>query len=431
MPICVECPRCQRQAVFADNDAGLAVACLGCGQHLRVPAAAPKPVAAVRHLSPDEPPPLFANTPAHLLAAPASQPEVHPTPPAPARKPSRPLRPAGPRPRWRTYGLLLALLGSSALLIGWLRHRSGHPDLQSVSSTPPAASRPSTQPVAKAIASKARATPTTAPVVKPRDPILASSSGGQRAVSVVLPPLPTYTPASAPVGFIGFERLEIDGRFHVDSYDASTETYAGENAHGAALLLSNGPIRLSDSGDVQGDVRSASGSVIKPSHHRRISGETTPLARRLYAAPVALSPYAHDSANASLPREFFKQGNLNLSGAHHLSLRPGVYYLNDVTIDSAATLHLQGPTTLLISGRLNVVGNIETPASRPAHCRIRVTGNKPVTITHKNTLFVDLYAPASNIDISGNGDVYGSVVGRTLHVTGDRPLHFDESLLVH
>jgi hypothetical protein len=171
--------------------------------------------------------------------------------------------------------------------------------------------------------------------------------------------------------------------------------------------------------------------VIKPSHHRRISGETAPLARRLYAAPVALTPYAHDSANASLPSEFFKGGNLNLTGHHRLSLRPGVYYLNDVTIDSAATLHLQGPTTLLISGRLNVVGNIETPASRPAHCRIRVTGDKPVTITHKNTLFVDLYAPASNIDISGNGDVYGSVVGRPLRVTGDRPLHFDESLLVH
>jgi hypothetical protein len=217
-----------------------------------VPAAAPKAVPAVKNLSPDEPPPLFANTPAHLLATAAPQAEVHPTPP-PARKPSRPLRPAGPRPRWRTFGLLFVLLGSMALLIGWLRQHPGAPTARSISSNAPAASRPSTHPVTLATSPKTRAAPATAPLVKPRQPVLASASGQQDAVAqaVVVPPLPTYTPVAAPVGFIGFDRVEIGGRFHIDSYDASTETYAGENAHGAALLLSNGPIHLSDTGDVQ------------------------------------------------------------------------------------------------------------------------------------------------------------------------------------
>lgn len=431
MPIRVECPRCQRQAFFADNDAGLAVACLGCGQHLRVPAQPPKAAPVVKTLSPDEPPPLFANTPAHLLVTPAQQSEAPATPPAPARKPSRPLRPAGPRPRWRTFGLLFALLGSSTLLIQWWRHRPAHSSAGTVVSVQPAASRPSTQHSPVMVASKSPAAPATAPRVKPKDPVLASASAPQKTVApqVVAAPLPTYTPAAAPVGFIGFERVEINGHFHVDSYDASTETYAPENAHGAALLLSNGPIQLSDSGDVQGDVRSANGSVVQKTHHRHVTGQTAPLHHRLRAAPIALDPYAHDSANEALPVKFFKNGNLVLGGNQHLSLPPGVYYLNDVTIDAPATLHLEGTTTLLVSGHLNVTGTIETPASRPANCHIRVTGQQPVSITHDNTLYLDLYAPASDIQISGNGDVYGSVVGKTLRVSGRRPLHFDESLL--
>jgi hypothetical protein len=433
MPIRVECPRCQRQAFFADNDAGLAVACLGCGQHLRVPAAAPRPAPVIKSLSPDEPPPLFANTPAHLLATPPQQSEAPATPPPAARKPSRPLRPAGPRPHWRAFGLLFLLLGSATLLIQWLRHRPTRAIAPRIASVQPAASRPSLNSTPRAVASKTPAAPATAPVGRSKRPVLASSASPQAAVApVVVPvPLPTYTPAAAPVGFIGFERVEIGGRFHVDSYDASTETYAPENAHGAALLLSNGPIRLGDSGDVQGDVRSADGSVVQTTHHRHVTGQTAPLHHRLRAAPVALNPYAHDSANDALPAKLFKNGNLVLSRNQHLSLPPGVYYLNDLTIQAPATLHLQGATTLLISGRLNVTGTIETPASRPANCHIRVTGAQPVSITHDNTLYLDLYAPASHIDISGNGDVYGSVVGKTLRVSGKRPLHFDESLLPH
>jgi hypothetical protein len=325
-------------------------------------------------------------------------------------------------------GVLFFLLCSTAALIVWLRHR---PAASARSSPPLATSKPSTRPATLAVAAGKRSLqPATAPAVQAANPSLVSKAPHAAVAPVILPPpLPTYTPASAPVGFIGFERVELKGHFHVDSYDASTETYAPENAHGAALLLSNGPIQLGDSGDVQGDVRSANGSVVETTHHRHVSGQTSPLHHRLRALPIALDPYAHDSSNGRLPAGFFKNGNLHLHNAEHLSLPPGVYYLNDVTIDAPATLHLQGATTLLISGRLNVTGTIETPASRPANCHIRVTGRQPVSITHDNTLYLDLYAPASDIDISGKGDVYGSVVGKTLRVSGKRPLHFDESLL--
>ena len=82
MPIRVECTRCRDVTHFADNDAGLAVACLACGQHLRVPHL-PKPQAAVRPIAlPDEPPPLFANLKhdPDVIAAPVQHAQASPRP---------------------------------------------------------------------------------------------------------------------------------------------------------------------------------------------------------------------------------------------------------------------------------------------------------------------------------------------------------------
>jgi hypothetical protein len=265
--------------------------------------------------------------------------------------------------------------------------------------------------------------PAVIPQQQPTDtPILAS------AVSTSI--TRHYTPPTAPVGFIGFDRIDLTGHLQIDSYDAATGPYTPDTARAAAPLLSNGPIRLQGEGNIRGQIHSADALPVKIPKRLQVTGSTDPLPIRLPAPPVTLDPFAQDSANAALPREFYKAGNLTLWGAHQLTLPRGVYYLNDVNIDSPATLRLQGPVTLLISGRLTIAGNIETQSNRPAHCRIRITGDKPVTITQKNTLYLDLYAPQSPIEITGKGDLHGSIVARTLRINGSRPMHFDESLLL-
>lgn len=429
MPIRVECPGCHDVTHFADNDAGLAVACLACGRHLRVPKIVAPAVRTVAAPAPSE-----HDRPLSLPQQPIAQPPAprdQPPTPTPAR---RPVQPARPKSRWRTYMLLALILASSAAIALVVRDRGNKASAaHSQNSVAAPATLPSAHLANAPPASSPKPSPTTLATTQPIPTnhatiaIPTTHPASTLAANSIRP----YTPTAAPVGFIGFDRLEITGHIEIDGYDAAIGLVgAGAAMHATAPLLSNGPIQLTGEGRISGSVRSACPTPVKASKHLQVTGPTAPpLAERIASPPVTLDPFAHDSANAALPREFLQNGSLNLWGAHQLALPAGVYYLNDLNIDTPATLRCHGPVTLLISGRLNINGAIDTHDNRPANCRIRLTSDKPVTIANKNTLFVDIYAPQSPIEISGKGHLHGSIVGKTLHITGTRPMHFDESLL--
>jgi len=429
MPIRVECPGCHDVTHFADNDAGLAVACLACGRHLRVPKiTAPVIKAAAAPALSEHDRPLML----------PQEPLAPPPPPAPREQPAttarRPIRPARPKSRWRTYMVLILLLTGSTAIAMVIRNRGNHASAalsQNITRVPATLSSARVADATKAPA-PAIQKPTTSTATTPPAPATSATVvilTTQPALAKIASSIRHYTPTAAPVGFIGFDRLEIAGHIEIDSYDANVGHLGAGAIHATAPLLSNGPIQLTGEGHIAGSVRSACPTPVKASKHLQITGPIAPpLDARIASPPVTLDPFAHDSANAALPKEFLQNGSLNLWGAHQLALPAGVYYLNDVNIDTPATLRCQGPVTLLISGRLNIAGNIDTHDNRPADCRIRLTSDKPVTIANKNALFLDLYAPQSPIEISGKGPLYGSIVGKTLHITGTRPLHFDESL---
>jgi len=169
---------------------------------------------------------------------------------------------------------------------------------------------------------------------------------------------------------VGLERLDIAGPVDVDSYDGAAGAYVRGAARNASVLLSNGPIMLAGAGEVRGAVRPGERSPLKAPKRVDVAGSTACLAGRLAAPPVKLDPFAHDSANATLPTDLLKNGNLIITPGRKVVLPAGVYYVNDVVIDAGATLRCTGPVTLLVSGRVHVAGAIDTCDSRPAHCGI-------------------------------------------------------------
>jgi hypothetical protein len=420
---------------FADNDAGLEVACLGCKTRVRVPVPVAAPKAEMPAVHPDEPPPLFFATPRHLMVAPPS------TKPSAAEDPrhhpskSRPVRPASPRSRWRVYGILLGvgLLGVGAALIN--KHLQDHPTGPGAQEMP-AASQPATRaqkPSSMAVVAVAKPSPVIKTIEAPRPPSETPPLASIAPEPVVAAALPArvYTPAGAPVGFIGFERVEMGGRTLIDSYNAAAGPYAKESAQGNAAILSNGAIRLNVEGQIRAAVHSGLPAPIKTGKKLTITGPTDPLVALLAAPLVELDPFSHDSANARLPRDYFKNGNFNVDGNHSATLAAGIYYVNDLVISSHAALTLQGPVTFLVSGQVTLIGKVETHEKRPVNFQIRLTSDKQVVITHTNSFYVDVYAPQSPIRIDGKGDVFGSIVGKTLLVNGTRNLHFDESLALN
>lgn len=411
MPIKVECPRCGRVTHYADNDAGLAAACIGCKTVIRVPA--PQPLA--------RPAPRVLRDPSQELQLPPAAPAPGPAPVAPQRRVA-PVAVSGgatpavtrPLPVLRIAASILLLLGLSAAVMIYVRNRET-PQPAPVSVV--AATGPATSPVVKPVVPA----PVTQPVVT-KPPVLLSS---------VVEPAVTRVVADEPAlprGFIGLERVQIDGKFYADSYNSSAGEYDDDKAGNECFIASNGPIAANSKPVIKGSLRPGPGVGAK-FKDVKVSGSVEPLTSVIIAPPVKLNPFATDSSNHLLPEKYYRNGRLNLYRSAKVTLPAGTYYLEELVIDNSARLEFEGPVTLYIHNRMILIGKMKTFEDRPANCRLRMTGESQVVITDNNTFHFDLYAPRGRIEISGKGDIFGGIVGRTLHVTGSRNLHFDEALL--
>jgi hypothetical protein len=370
MAIVVECERCRRITHFADNDAGLAVSCIGCGQRTRVP---------------------------------DSRPKLKPAPPPSLPKLTRVKASAG-RPLIYAAGLLLVL--GTAIGLGYLKYRSVVNGRDKVAPTAVASFRPATAPPIQSTAS-------------PR-PIVDSAAVTARKVE---------GPARV-VGFVGLDRLELNGRYVVDSYNSAQSSYEPAAARGTAPLVSNLKVRLYGSGKVAGIVRVGKAGDIKKADGVEITSppdaETGP-ARRLLDAPDVDASAAQTNDNDRLPERYFQGGSLFVHARRSVAIPAGVYRFKDLVIETKATLVLDGPATFIVTGRLIIYGAVETHDRRPGNLRLLAkAGEEPVSINNASDLYIDLYAPGRVIEIYGKGDVYGSVVGKVLRVNGERGLHFDE-----
>lgn len=419
MPIKVECPRCGRVTHYADNDAGLAAACIGCKTVIRVPA--PQPIA--------KPAPRVLRDPSQELHLPPAVAPA-PAPVAPQRRVAPAAVSGGPTPAVpkrlpvsRIAASILLLLGLSAAVMIYVRNRET-PQPAPVNVV--AATMPATRPVVKAPTTVAVAKPEVpAPVTQPvasKPPVLLSSVV-EPAVRRVVADEPTL-----PRGFIGLERVQVDGKFFADSYNSSAGEYDDDKAGAECLIASNGSIAANSKPVIKGSLRPGA-SVGAKFKDVKVSGSVEPLTSVIIAPPVKLNPFATDSSNHALPEKYYRNGRLNLYRNAKVTLPAGTYYLEELVIDNSARLEFEGPVTLYIHNRMILIGKMKTFEDRPANCRLRMTGESQVVITDSNTFHFDLYAPRGRVEISGKGDIFGAIVGRTLHVTGSRNLHFDEALL--
>jgi hypothetical protein len=48
-----------------------------------------------------------------------------------------------------------------------------------------------------------------------------------------------------------------------------------------------------------------------------------------------------------------------------------------------------------------------------------------VSIGSGTSLYANIYAPQSAITMSGNGDIFGTIVGKSVSMTGTSTIHYD------
>jgi hypothetical protein len=225
-------------------------------------------------------------------------------------------------------------------------------------------------------------------------------------------------------GLVGLNYIKLSGNSSA-SYWSSSGTVGGN----AGNIASNGNITSTLNSTIQGTVWTLAGATV--------SGVTAS-AQRQFTTPLSYpngssSPYStSNNDNGLLPTGALASGSIGVGNNKTYAIQAGHYLVNNFTVNSGGTINLQGPVTFYIYGSLLMNGVTNTNANLPKNLSIVMipnpsTGTPPGTITVNSqaSLYANIYAPQSDITLSGSGAIYGSVVGKSITMSGSSDIFYD------
>ena len=231
------------------------------------------------------------------------------------------------------------------------------------------------------------------------------------------------TMAAGGHGVVGLNGVSLSGSSSIDGYNSNNGPYSSSSATPVASVASNGDISLSGGATIKGD---ANPGVGEQTSGGTVTGSTTPLTSPLTYPPASAGSYAttNDDVNV-LP--FMSGGGFSLSGSQAAVMPAGTYYFTSFNMSGQSSLAITGPVTIYVGGPVSLSGGVTTPSSTPENLKIEVTTSANVTLSGSTALYTDLYAPQSDIKITGGGGLMGAVVGQSLTLNGGGAVHMDQA----
>jgi hypothetical protein len=238
-------------------------------------------------------------------------------------------------------------------------------------------------------------------------------------------------------GVIGIESLEMNGLTLTDSYNSSAGAYSAGTAGDQGHVCSDGDIRATGNAVINGNAHPGKGRRARFSGNARATGATNSRSDSFDLPSVDTTSAAQSNNNATMPplgtgksatSPLDKNRNVSLSGNETYNLPAGTYYWNDLKITGSASLVVNGPTTIYLTGELDLAGNGIANLTRiPGDLKLLVTGQN-VDVSGNGNFYGVVYAPDSDVKISGNGDLFGAVTGRSIEINGNAKIHYDQAL---
>ena len=282
-----------------------------------------------------------------------------------------------------------------------------------------------------------------------------------RRIEAIVEPVSAFNEAVMSVGIVDLTNQNIV----VDSYDSTDPTKSTNGLYDSAKRQQNGDIatdgQLIDAGNAQiyGDVATNAGTV---SGAANITGvERTDF----YQEPIPVGAPSWSATNSSITTvtgnttitavaakgsaaSRFVLSQISLSGSKTLTIAGNpdgsqtyveIYVTGDISVAGTSQIVVQpGVTaTIYFAGNVDISGNgvmnsnnqpgdlmlygIQPPTNTSEH--VSIGGNSQITAS--------VYAPGHDVTVNGagsNGHVYGSIVGKTVTMTGVSNLHYDEHL---
>ena len=280
-----------------------------------------------------------------------------------------------------------------------------------------------------------------------------------RRIEAVVRPVSAFDQAIMSVGVVDLTNQNIV----VDSYDSSDPTKSTNGLYDPDPLkrqengdiATNGQLIEAGNAQIHGDVATNAGTVSGAANITGIERtdfyqEPIPIGAPSWASSssASLNDSTTINANAMRGASRYTFSSISLSGNKTLTLAGNsngsqtyieIYVTGDMSVTGTGQIVVQpGVTaTIYFAGSVDISGNgvlnsnnqpgdfllygIQPPTNSSEH--VSIGGNSQITAS--------IYAPGHDVTVNGsgtNGHVYGSIVGKTVTMTGVSNLHYDERL---
>jgi hypothetical protein len=234
----------------------------------------------------------------------------------------------------------------------------------------------------------------------------------------------------------GSQHVELAGDPAIDSYDSGEGAYnpatANENGDVGTNVTTPGGIVIDGSIEINGQV-AVGPEAPDPNAVVTINGGSADITGQ----PPVVSQTDALFMPAVTPPPGMPCQNLTLAGSTELTLSSavGVYCFRNVSVIGNSRLTADGPVTVYITGDFTMAGNttVGTPAS-PGNFLVYSTGTGRIDINGQmggtTDFYGGIYGPRATIELSGDAEVFGSVVTQQVGVNGNAQIHYDEALSV-
>ena len=288
-----------------------------------------------------------------------------------------------------------------------------------------------------------------------------SSPQVSRRAEAIVSPVSSFNQAVMGVGVVDLTNQNIV----IDSYDSSDPTKSTNGLYDPTKRQENGDLatdgNLIEAGNAQifGDVATNSGTV---SGAANITGtERTDF----YQEPIPVGAPTWTSYNSSVSTinktttltagatsgasaTRYEVSSISLSGGASLTLAGApdgsttyieIYVTGDISVSGSSQITVQPgvKAKIYFAGNVDVSGNgIVNGTNQPLDLQmygIEPSSDDPkyVNLGGNGQIMAAVYAPNHDVTVNGggsNGHVFGSVVGKTVTMTGVTNLHYDEAL---
>jgi hypothetical protein len=253
-------------------------------------------------------------------------------------------------------------------------------------------------------------------------------SGAQSTVEVKLA-------ASRPFRWSAFGDTAIDlgGDTYTDSYDSDSGTYAETVRKEDGDVGSNGEAMIFGTAEINGDVSTALPRGMTIDGSAQVTGDTTTSAPVQVLDPVSDEEIADAKLNSAAPGGISGDFTYN-NGSKSFSVPPnttatlsgGTYYFSSMDLKGSLVIEEGAQVKIYVTGDIKINAQFGSD-NKPIDLQVYSTGDQ-VTINGGAELSAVIYAPDSEIKLTGGADLYGAFVGQSLRNTGDSRFHYDRSL---